>query len=81
MPITDWKSHYENTAWMLKIEPNTNNHLSKTSAADCFQIRSISKERFIKKVGELRKEEIQEIENIYTVPMALKTNTKNKTAG
>jgi mRNA interferase MazF len=48
----------------VKIEPNTNNHLSKTSTADCFQIRSIFKERFIKKVGELRKEEIQEIENI-----------------
>ncbi len=64
VPITDWKNHYENTAWMLKLESNQNNHLSKTSAADCFQIRSLSKERFVKKIGTLNKEEMKEIENI-----------------
>ncbi len=67
VPLTDWKSHYENTAWMLKLEPNTNNRLSKISAADCFQIRSLSKERFIKKIGKLSKEEMSEIENILAV--------------
>lgn len=55
VPITDWKNHYENTAWMLKLEPNQNNHLLKTSAADCFQIRSLSKERFVKKLENLAK--------------------------
>jgi len=51
IPITDWKDHYENAAWMVKIEPDTTNGLSKTSSADCFQIRSLSQERLIKKIG------------------------------
>ncbi|MFZ1635770.1 MAG: type II toxin-antitoxin system PemK/MazF family toxin, partial [Chitinophagales bacterium] len=45
VPITDWKERYGIAPWMIKIEPNTTNGLSKTSAADCFQIRSLSQER------------------------------------
>ncbi|MGB4829727.1 MAG: type II toxin-antitoxin system PemK/MazF family toxin [Chitinophagales bacterium] len=45
VPITDWKERYSIAPWMIKIEPNTTNGLSKTSAADCFQIRSLSQER------------------------------------
>ena len=51
VPITDWKERYSIAPWMIKIEPNTTNGLSKTSAADCFQIRSLSEERLIKKLG------------------------------
>lgn len=36
---------------MVKIESNVSTGLSKTSSADCFQIRSLSQERFIKKLG------------------------------
>ena len=51
VPITDWKDHYDIAPWMVKIEPNATNGLSKTSSADCFQIRSLSQERLIKKLG------------------------------
>ncbi len=51
VPITDWKDRYDIAPWMVKIEPNTNNGLYKTSSADCFQIRSLSHERLIKKIG------------------------------
>lgn len=53
VPITDWKDHYNIAPWMVKIEPDTTNGLSKTSSADCFQIRSISEQRLIKKLGEV----------------------------
>ena len=49
IPITDWKPKYELAPWMVKIEPNSINGLTKTSSADCFQIRSLSQERLIKK--------------------------------
>jgi len=49
--ITDWKEHYSSYPWMVKINPTEQNCLVKTSSADCFQVRSISVERFIKKVG------------------------------
>jgi mRNA interferase MazF len=51
VPITDWKDRYDVAPWMVKIEPNITNGLAKTSAADCFQIRSLSQERLIKNLG------------------------------
>ena len=53
VPITDWKDRYEIAPWMVKIEPNLKNGLSKDSSADCFQVRSVSQERFIKRIGEI----------------------------
>ena len=50
-PVTDWKEHYSNYPWMVKINPTEQNCLVKISAVDCFQVRSISVERFITKVG------------------------------
>lgn len=51
VPITDWKEKYEVAPWMVKIEPNLKNGLAKVSSADCFQVRSVSQNRFIKKIG------------------------------
>ena len=51
VPITDWKDKFEVAEWMVKIEPDKNNNLIKVSSADCFQIRSLSQERLIKKIG------------------------------
>jgi mRNA interferase MazF len=51
VPITDWQERYNNVPWMVKIIPDINNNLDKVSVADCFQIRSLSNERFIKRIG------------------------------
>ena len=45
--VTDWKDRYEIAPWMIKIEPNGENGLKKDSSADCFQVRSVSQDRFI----------------------------------
>jgi hypothetical protein len=36
---------------MTKLEPDKENGLTKISAADSFQIRSVSQERFVKQIG------------------------------
>jgi mRNA interferase MazF len=51
VPITDWKEKYNIAPWMVKIEPDSKNGLIKDSSADCFQVRSVSQERFIRKLG------------------------------
>lgn len=51
IPLTDWKDRYEIAPWMIKIEPDKKNGLTKISSADCFQIRSVSQQRFVKKIG------------------------------
>lgn len=53
VPITDWKDRYSIAPWMIKIDPDTQNGLTKLSSADCFQVRSVSQERFIKKIGQI----------------------------
>ena len=35
---------------MVKLTPDANNNLQKISAVDCFQVRSVSEIRIIKKV-------------------------------
>jgi len=51
VPITDWKDRYEIAPWMITINPNLRNGLTKVSTTDCFQVRSLSKERFVKRIG------------------------------
>jgi mRNA interferase MazF len=53
VPITTWKEHYSQAPWLVKIEPDNQNGLEKQSAADTFQIRSLSVERFIRSIGEI----------------------------
>jgi mRNA interferase MazF len=62
IPITDWKENYAIAPWMVKLEPSKANGLSKNSAADCFQIRSLSQERLIKKIGNIDVNAMQEIQ-------------------
>jgi mRNA interferase MazF len=50
-PITDWKEHYDMASWMIAIIPSKQNGLTKKSSVDCFQIRSVSKNRLIKQIG------------------------------
>ncbi len=53
VPITDWKGRYQAYPWMMHLEPNAANGLSKPSAADAFQVRSVSLQRFVAKIGSL----------------------------
>jgi mRNA interferase MazF len=53
VPITDWKERYTEYPWMVRVDPEKTNGLSKTSAIDCFQIRSVSIQRLVKKLGRI----------------------------
>lgn len=48
VPLTDWKDRFSKVSWMIKITPDKNNKLSKVSAADCFQVRSVQKNVLLK---------------------------------
>ena len=50
-PVTGWKAQFQDAPWMVKLSPGQDNNLKKISTADCFQIRSISTRRFIRKIG------------------------------
>jgi len=53
VPITTWKEHYSQAPWLVMIQPTKQNGLDQPSAADTFQIRSLSTERFIRAIGKV----------------------------
>ena len=71
VPLTDWKERYKIAPWMVYIKPDNSNNLSKESSADCFQIRSISEERFIKKIGRISSSNLEEIKDALTKVLSI----------
>ena len=61
VPITDWKDRYSVAPWMVCLEPDAENGLVKTSAADAFQVRSVSQERFIQRMGKISDDVMKKI--------------------
>jgi mRNA interferase MazF len=61
-PITDWKEQYGNYPWMVKIIPTEQNALVKVSTVDCFQVRSVSVERFTDRLGSVEPEIIAQVQ-------------------
>ncbi len=61
VPITEWKDRYAVAPWMVRLEPTAENGLTKTSAADAFQVRSVSRERFVRQIGKLSNATMREI--------------------
>lgn len=61
VPITDWKQRYNSADWMVKVEPTASNNLTKDSTADCFQVKSVSTNRFDSKIGEVDDEIFEKI--------------------
>ena len=55
VPITQWKEHYIDYPWIIKIIPDAINGLAKDSSIECFQIKSFAVDRFDKKIGEIDK--------------------------
>lgn len=51
VPLTEWKDRYAQAPWMVRVDADQRTRLSKTSAADCFQVRSISETRFVARIG------------------------------
>ena len=61
VPLTDWKDRYAVAPWMVRVDPDNDNGLSKLSAADAFQICSVSIERLTKHIGRVSQPILQAI--------------------
>lgn len=61
VPITSWQKKFAGVPWLIKIEKTKMNNLNNDSAADTFQIKSISNDRFIRKIGNVPDKKVQEI--------------------
>jgi len=53
VPITDWKPAFAAFPWFVFLPPDAANGLTKDSGADTLQIKSVSLNRFVQRLGEL----------------------------
>jgi mRNA interferase MazF len=61
VPITDWKTSFALDLWHIRLDPTSQNGLTKVSAADVLQSRSLDTRRFARKFGVLLDVDLQEI--------------------
>ena len=54
VPITRWQIQWKDNPFFVLLEPEEQNCLEKRSVVDCFQIRSVSHQRFLKKTGKFQ---------------------------
>jgi mRNA interferase MazF len=71
VPLTDWKEHYAQAPWMVQLEPPQTNGLAKTSAADAFQVRSVSEQRFVRRIGALAPDNMAQLAQALAVVLKL----------
>lgn len=57
---------------MVRITPSAANGISKVSAADTFQVRSVAQERLVKKLGRLSETEMQAIAGALAIVLVIK---------
>ena len=61
VPLTEWRDEFHRAPWLITIEPTSTNGLTKKSAADTFQVRSVSEIRLVEKMGEMSDSRMEEI--------------------
>jgi mRNA interferase MazF len=49
VPLTTWQDKFEGRAWLTRVDPTPDSGLTRPSAADTFQVRSVSVNRFAAK--------------------------------
>ena len=71
VPITAWQDRYAVAPWMVRIEPDAENGLDKPSAADAFQVRSVSQTRFVRMLGNVSAQTLHDIARALAIVLSI----------
>ena len=61
VPLTSWQQRFQDSDWLIRLDPDSANGLEKPSASDTFQVRSISSQRFVRCLGRLSEGDMERI--------------------
>jgi mRNA interferase MazF len=61
IPISTWQEKFSNRPFMVKIPATPNNGLNQDSAGNVLQVRSVSTERFVNRIGRLERDRLNEL--------------------
>lgn len=73
VPLTEWKDRYSQAPWMVRVDPTPENGLDKPSAADAFQVRSVSRTRFVRCLGSLADAAMRDIAKAIAIVLEIET--------
>ena len=62
VPITGWQDRFLGRDWLVRIDPDEQNKIEKASTADTLQVRSVSTNRFVRRLGRLRDIDVERSE-------------------
>ncbi|MBM4286617.1 MAG: type II toxin-antitoxin system PemK/MazF family toxin [Deltaproteobacteria bacterium] len=71
VPLTAWKQHYRQAPWLVYIAPTEANGLDNPSAADTFQVRSLSQERLVRCLGRLTESDLKNISSALALVLSI----------
>jgi mRNA interferase MazF len=61
VPVTGWQPYWEGNPFFLVLDPKPHHGLTKKAAVDCYQVRALSHDRFLDRLGELNTEEMDQV--------------------
>jgi mRNA interferase MazF len=61
IPIASWQEKFKDRPFMVRINASANNGLDRDSAGNVLQVRSLSTDRFVRKLGQVSEEILQEL--------------------
>jgi mRNA interferase MazF len=61
VPFAAWRPDFGDAPWLVRVDGTAQNGLSKTSAADAFQVKSLSVQRFVRRLGALSPADVEAI--------------------
>lgn len=71
VPITVWQERYAVAPWMVRLAPDPENGLDKPLAADAFQVRSVSHIRFVRRLGSISVQALQDVTRALATVLAI----------
>ena len=61
VPLTSWQAKFDDSQWMVRINADPGNGLERDSAADALQLRCVSYDRFVSRLGTVSASVLDEI--------------------
>jgi mRNA interferase MazF len=61
IPIASWQEKFSTRPFMVRIPSTSTNGLTQVSAGNILQVRSLSTERFVNRIGQLESDRFREL--------------------
>jgi len=73
VPVTGWKAQWEKHPFFVSLNPAQTNGLAKKSSVDCFQLRAISHDRFLERIGPVSEAQMYEMKRSIALILDIET--------